>query len=401
MYSIATSRYLKPEYLDYWARIKGVDLLGTGDITHPVWLKDLKKQLVPAPGGFYSLNPKYALPNPYFPDKQTSFVPTGEVCCIFKRDGVVKRVHLLCVLPDLKAAEKFQKKLAKKWNVKSDGRPILATDPRTVLKMLLDTDKNAFMVPAHIWTPHFSLLGANSGFDSLEECFGDLSDKVFAVETGLSSDPAMNRLCGFLDRVTLLSNSDAHSPDRIGREANIFETEFSYRGMLNAIKTKKGFVGTVEFFPQEGKYYMDGHRACDFCLTPEQTDKLDGRCPSCGKKITKGVCHRVRDLSTRKTSVAEKKVYYTVPLDEVIGQYLSCGRAGKKAKDMYFDMIKKVGAELDILLFTDTALIAKDFGDRFASGIANMRDGRVKITEGFDGKYGEIMVFSNTAQCVR
>lgn len=299
-YSRATSRDCDTAHLDFWARRKGIHLLGTGDFTHPAWRAELAEKLIPAEEGLYRLREEYRLPDSIGGQSLSPrFILSGEISSIYKKNGRTHKVHNVILLPSLEDAEALAHRLESIGNIHSDGRPILGLDSRDLLEITLEACPQAVFIPAHIWTPHFSMFGAFSGFDTVEECFGDLSEYIHAVETGLSSDPPMNWRVSALDRFTLVSNSDAHSPAKIGREANLLDTDLSYPALAKAIQTGEGLVGTVEFFPEEGKYHLDGHRACGCRLTPSQTAAYGGRCPVCGKKITIGVQHRVEELADR------------------------------------------------------------------------------------------------------
>ena len=290
-YSRATSKELEPEPLDAWARRKGIGLVGTGDFTHPAWRAELRDKLAEAEEGLYTL--KGAGPD------APRFVITGEISSIYKKNGKVRKVHSLILLPHLEAAETLSRRLEAIGNLHSDGRPILGLDCRDLLEITLESCPDAVFIPAHIWTPHFSLFGAFSGFDTIGECFGDLTGHIHALETGLSSDPTMICRCSALDGYTLVSNSDAHSPSKLGREANLLDTGLSYRELARAIQTGEGFHGTIEFFPEEGKYHFDGHRNCGVCLSPVKAEAAGGVCPVCGKRLTTGVLHRVEQLADR------------------------------------------------------------------------------------------------------
>ena len=283
-YSRATSRDLTPESLDFWARRKGIHLVGTGDFTHPAWREELKEKLKPAEEGLYVLDPDLRRGEDVPGSSVTRFVISGEISSIYKKNGRVRKVHSLILLPGLEEAEALSKKLETIGNIHSDGRPILGLDCRDLLEITLESCPDAVFIPAHIWTPHFSLFGAFSGFDTMEECFGDLTPHIHAVETGLSSDPPMNWRVSALDGLTLVSHSDAHSPSKLGREADLLDTGLTYPELVHAIRTGEGFQGTVEFFPEEGKYHLDGHRNCGVCLTPAETAAtipLTGQAFSC------------------------------------------------------------------------------------------------------------------------
>ena len=282
---MATSKEANPEGLAKAAVEKGLDVIGTGDFTHRGWREELKEKLTEAEAGLYKLKQ----------GPQVRFIITGEISSIYKRDGKTRKVHNLVVLPSLESAEQLSKRLDKIGNLHSDGRPILGLDSRDLLAITLEVCPDAIFIPAHIWTPHFSLFGAKSGFDTIEECFGDLADQIFALETGLSSDPAMNWRLSALDRFALVSNSDAHSPNNLAREANVITGELSFAGIRKALQKKD--LTTIEFFPEEGKYHLDGHRNCKVRLEPEETLALGGLCPVCSRPVTVGVLHRVVELA--------------------------------------------------------------------------------------------------------
>ncbi|MBN1384400.1 MAG: UvrD-helicase domain-containing protein [Elusimicrobia bacterium] len=402
-YSVATSKDLIPEYLNYWAGIKGIKVVGTGDFTHPGWLKELKEKLEPAEQGLFRLKPstgnavlgKNGLGS--F-NNETRFLLTAEISSIYKKNGKVRKVHNLIFSPDFETAERMQNKLSKIGNITSDGRPILGLDSRDLLEIALECSDNIFFVPSHIWTPWFSALGAKSGFDSIEECYDDLSKHIFAVETGLSSDPPMNWMCSFLDKYTLISNSDAHSPEKLGREANLFNTELSYNAITNAIKSSdsKGFLGTVEFFPQEGKYHYDGHRKCDVVWNPVETLRNNEICPVCGKKVIIGVMNRVVELADRDdiTQRENRPSFYSlIPLKEILSEITELGPNSKQVTKMYNTLVQRAGSEFALLLDLDIKEIKKIADDILSEAIRRMRDREVYIKEGFDGEYGQIKVF--------
>lgn len=395
-YSRATSRDCTPGQLDLWGTKKGIGLLGTGDFTHPAWRQELSEQLEPAGEGFYALKKEYRIQDETAAGPRPRFVITGEISSIYKKNGRVRKVHSLILLPSLEAAEKLSRKLEQIGNIHSDGRPILGLDCRDLLEITLELCPEAIYVPAHIWTPHFSLFGAFSGFDSAEECYGDLAPHIHAVETGLSSDPPMNWRVSALDGYQLISNSDAHSPSKLGREANLLETDLSYPGLKGALEEGRGLVGTIEFFPEEGKYHMDGHRKCGLCLTPGETEKYGGICPVCGKKITIGVSHRVEQLADRAEGfvpAGAKKFESLVPLPEVIAASMGCSAASVKAQREYGNMLERLGPEFEILREIPLEDIAREAGGRIAEGIRRLREGRVDRLPGFDGEYGKIRLF--------
>lgn len=394
-FSMATSRDCDLPHLDLWARNKGIQLVGTGDFTHPQWRQEMADMLIPAEEGLYTLREEYTLPGPVSGSK-TRFVITGEISTIYKRAGQTRKVHHLILLPNLEAAQRFSLRLEAIGNLHSDGRPILGLDSRDLLALLLDTCPDAVYIPAHIWTPHFSLFGAFSGFDSLEECYGDLAPCIHAVETGLSSDPPMNWRISQLDNLTLVSNSDAHSPQKLGREANLLDTELSYSGLVNAIQTGQGFGGTLEFFPEEGKYHLDGHRNCHVCMEPSQTRDCGGVCPVCGKKLTVGVLHRVEALADRPAGYcpeSAKPFESLLPLPEIIAAATGYSTAAKRTQSFYSKMLESLGPEFQILRETPIETISQYAGERIATGIEKMRCKNVSKSAGYDGVYGKIELF--------
>lgn len=396
-FSMATSKEGTPENLDFWARKKGISLIGTGDFTHPVWREELKERLVSEGNGLYRLRDEYVKEESRkFPGEGTRFVVSGEISSIYKKNGKTRKVHNVILLPGLEAADAMAQRLEKIGNIHSDGRPILGLDSHDLLEMMLDVCPEGILIPAHIWTPHFSVLGAKSGFDSVEECFEELTPYVHALETGLSSDPAMNWRISGLDRYQLVSNSDAHSPSRLGREANLLDIDCSYEGLYQAIQTGKGLEGTVEFFPEEGKYHFDGHRKCGVSLSPTEAERLGGICPVCGKKLTMGVDHRVEQLADREGGFVKedgKKYESLVPLPEVISACMGYSTASKKVQGCFEQMLQKLGTEFDILRNVPAEDIKSCAGERIAEGIENVRTGHVKRIPGYDGEYGKIELF--------
>ncbi len=393
-YSRATSSEGDAPHLHLWARYKGIDLVGTGDFTHPKWREELKEMLEPAEEGVYRLKKEYALPCGIPGTKEPQFVVTGEISTIYKRDGKTRKVHHVIILPGIEAAEDVSHRLEAIGNLHSDGRPILGLDSRDLLSTVLDACPEAIYIPAHIWTPHFSLFGAFSGFDTIEECFGDLTPQIHALETGLSSDPPMNRRLSSLDRYLLVSNSDAHSPQKLGREANLLSCELSFSALKKALDTGEGLEGTIEFFPEEGKYHLDGHRACQCCLNPEETGKLDGRCPVCGKKITIGVLNRVEQLADRREPGPMARPFESlIPLLELAGETLQTSAASKKAQAVYFELLKKLGPEFSILRERSLEEIEEAGGRLIAEAVRRLRAGQVLRQGGYDGEYGVIRVF--------
>ena len=395
-FSRATSRDCDAPHLDWWARRKGIQLLGTGDFTHPAWRAELKEQLLPLGDGTYTLRESFALPDG-LSSPPPRFVVTGEISSIYKRDGKTRKVHNLILLPSLEAADLLSTKLEAIGNIRSDGRPILGLDSRDLLELTLETCPEAEFIPAHIWTPHFALFGAFSGFDTMEECFGDLTSHIHAVETGLSSDPPMNWRVSALDGLTLVSHSDAHSPSKLGREADLLDTGLTYPELVHAIRTGEGFQGTVEFFPEEGKYHLDGHRNCGVCLTPAETAALGGICPVCGKKLTIGVEHRVEALADRPAGFrpeTAKPFESLAPLPEVIAASTGASAAGKATQALYEQLLRKLGPEFSILREVPVEDIARAAGPCVAEGIRRLRAGQVERRPGFDGEYGVISLLT-------
>ena len=396
-FSMATSKEGTPENLDFWARKKGISLIGTGDFTHPVWREELKERLVSEGNGLYRLRDAYVKEESRkFPGEGTRFVVSGEISSIYKKNGKTRKVHNVILLPSLEAAYAMAQRLEKIGNIHSDGRPILGLDSHDLLEMMLDVCPEGILIPAHIWTPHFSVLGAKSGFDSVEECFEELAPYIHALETGLSSDPAMNWRISKLDRYQLVSNSDAHSPSKLGREANLLDIDCSYEGLYRAIQTGEGLEGTVEFFPEEGKYHFDGHRKCGVSLSPVEAERLGGICPVCGKKLTMGVDHRVEQLADRAEGFVKKdgkKYESLIPLPEVISACMGYSTASKKVQGCFEQMIQTLGTEFDILRNVPSEDIKSCAGERIAEGIENVRTGNVKRIPGYDGEYGKIELF--------
>lgn len=397
-YSRATSKDCTPEYLDLWARRKGIGIVGSGDFTHPAWREELNEKLEPAQDGLYTLKKEYRIEDHTAADAmQPRFVITGEISSIYKKNGRVRKVHSLILLPGLEEAETISRKLEAIGNIHSDGRPILGLDCHDLLEILLELCPRAVYVPAHIWTPHFSLFGAFSGFDSVQECYGDLSLYIHAMETGLSSDPPMNWRVSALDAYQLISNSDAHSPAKLGREANLLDMELSYDNLAEAIQTGNGFGGTIEFFPEEGKYHYDGHRKCSVCLTPTETETYHGLCPVCGRKLTIGVSHRVEQLADRPEGyLRENRSHFEslVPLPEVIGAALGNSSASGKVQKEYLNLLQKLGPEFSILRELPLEDIRRVSGVLISEGIRKLRKGEVERIPGFDGEYGEIRLFT-------
>ncbi len=448
-HSLATSPKLTPPYLDRWARIKGIDLVGTGDCTHPAWLAELREKLEPEGEGFFRLRDGLRrefdsgaalaedLPDPSregaarshmshphasregadrdgeVRNKAVRFVLTGEISTIYSRQGRTRKVHHLVILPDFAAAAAFQARLEQIGNISSDGRPILGVDSRELFARLLDADERSILVPAHIWTPWFSVLGARSGFDSIDECYGDLAPRIGAIETGLSSNPPMNWAVSALDRFAIISNSDAHSPEKLGREATVIDMEPSFAGLAEALGgggPRGNIVETIEFFPQEGKYHYDGHRACNVVLSPEESARRGGLCPVCGRPLTPGVLRRVSELADRSVEEeapcpadyagTNRRPYHSlIPLKEILAELLGSGEGSKKVTAAYGALVARAGSEFSLLLDRAESEIESMgaggvSGELLAESIGRMRSGRVSIEPGYDGEYGVIRTFA-------
>lgn len=396
-YSMATSREMSPESIWKWAQLKGISVIGTGDFTHPQWLRELQDKLEPEGNGLFTLKKELCTDDvPARCRSDVHFMLTAEVSCIYSRNGKTRKVHAVLFVPDFEGASKIGTALSKIGNINSDGRPILGLDAKELLKIVMNESPDAMYVPAHAWTPHFSVFGAVSGFDSLEECFDELAPHIHAIETGLSSDPQMNWRLSALDNITLISNSDAHSPAKIGREANIFDTKISYNSMMSALKTRKGFSGTIEFFPEEGKYHFDGHRSCGISLPPNETIKHNYLCPVCGKKLTVGVMHRVDKLADREAGFkpgGAPGFHSIIPLPEMIAQTLGVGVNSKAVNKAYLGLLGRLGNEFSILMNTPLKDIEKASSPFFREAISRMRTGNIHIAPGYDGEFGKIRIF--------
>jgi DNA helicase-2/ATP-dependent DNA helicase PcrA len=430
-YSRATSKDMTLEELDRWADDKGILVIATGDFTHPDWFKEIKEKLEPAEPGLFKLKPQYKKRTIKGTLAETRFFLSTEISSIYSKHGSTRigtridtdtkrvyRIHNLVFAPDIETVEKINTQLGWIGNLKSDGRPILGLDCQELVKIVVGTNEKCAVVPSHVWTPWFSLFGSMSGFDSIEECFGDYTKYIFAGETGLSSDPAMNWRLSQLDNIALISNSDSHSLQRIGREANIFDTDLSYAGIIEAIKDgiprlrgsafsprESAFVATIEFFPEEGKYHYDGHRLCGVVFSPEETKKHNGICPKCGKKLTIGVMNRVEELADRPPIESESKGFYQsynnrvpyynlIPLDEIIADVYGLNVNAKKVKEEYENLIKIFGNELKILLEVKDEEMKGVIDEKIRQGIKAVREKRLKIQPGYDGEYGKIAIFN-------
>jgi len=400
-YARATSTDCAPAPLDLWARKKGISLVGTGDCTHAAWRSELKEALIREESGLYRLKNELRLPlEGPCADASPRFVITGEISTIYKKNGKTRKVHHVIMLPSLEGAERFSLRLEGYGaNLHSDGRPILGLDSRDLLEMLMDTCPEAHLIPAHIWTPHFSLFGAFSGFDTLEECYGDLSGHIHALETGLSSDPPMNRQWSQLDKYLLVSNSDAHSPQKLGREATLLKGDLNWQNLSAVLSGQRpeNFGGTLEFYPEEGKYHFDGHRSCGVCLDPSAAEAQNGLCPVCAKRMTFGVYHRTCQLADRPEGYMPEGAApfeRLVPLQEVAAASLGVSPASKKAAALYEQLIAQLGSEFYILRDLPLAKAEKAFGPCFKEALSRMREGRLHIAPGYDGEFGKVAIFA-------
>jgi uncharacterized protein (TIGR00375 family) len=404
-YSRATSKEMNLEGLAKWSQLKGINVVGTGDFTHPRWFGELQHKLEPAEPGLFRLKKQYEdkVQEEVFKNCRSParFLLTVEISTIYKKHDRVRKVHSLVLVPSFKEATDINTKLSRIGNLSSDGRPILGLDTKELLKIVLETSPDCMLIPAHAWTPHFAVFGSQSGFDSLEEAFEELTPHIYAIETGLSSDPAMNWRLSALDSVALVSNSDAHSPGKLGREANIFDTEMSYFAITDALKKndKKAFQYTIEFFPEEGKYHLDGHRPCGVRLEPEETRKHNMLCPACGRAVTVGVLFRVDKLADRPRGIrpeGARPFYSIVPLPEIIAEVEEVGPASKAVEARYVNLLSELGNEFSILLDIPIPDIERHSTRLIAEAVDRMRQGKVHIAPGYDGEYGTIKIFDDS-----
>ncbi|MCK9430194.1 MAG: endonuclease Q family protein [Candidatus Omnitrophica bacterium] len=384
-YSRATSRDMDVKHLAEWAKLKGVTLMGTGDFTHHLWLEELKHTLEDCGNGLYKHAGIY-------------FMLTAEVSSIYSKNGRTYRIHNLIFSPSFKSVDKINERLGRIGNLASDGRPILGLDAAELARIVFDIDENCMIVPGHIWTPWFSVFGSMSGFDKIEDCFEAQTEKIFALETGLSSDPTMNWRLSALDRFTLISNSDSHSPSRIGREANVFNCELDYKTIREVLKTKdkKRFLYTIEFFPEEGKYHFDGHRLCGIRWSPQETKAHNGKCPKCGKNVTVGVANRVEKLADRAEGfVPDNAIPFKnlVSLDQIIAETKGVAKTSVGVERDYRSYLVNFGTEFDILMRASREDLSKKLPVKVVEGIMRMRTGRINIKPGYDGEYGIISIF--------
>ena len=400
-YSRACSQSLTPATIAQWARMKGLRVVGTGDFTHPEWLAELEHHLVEDGSGLLALAPAdaddVAARTPPSCRGDIRFLLTTEISTIYKAGDKTRKVHHVIVVRDFASARRFNETLGRLGNLASDGRPILGVDSKRILEITLGVGGGAYLIPAHIWTPWFSLLGHRSGFDSLEECFGDLAPEVFAVETGLSSDPLMNRRLSALDRLTLVSNSDAHSPAKLARECTAFRCAPAFDALKTALRQRDGYAGTIEFFPEEGKYHFDGHRKCGQRMRPEATCAAGGLCPACGKEVTVGVMHRVQELADRTpeaAGAAAAPFQRLIPLQEIIAEALAVGVATRGVQDAYLDLLGRLGPELHVLRHAPLDALDDAAPANVAEAVRRMRRGEVYIEPGYDGEFGTVRLFS-------
>jgi DNA helicase-2/ATP-dependent DNA helicase PcrA len=390
-YSRATSPDMEPGGMALWAQRKGITVVGTGDFTHPEYLALLNSALAEAEEGLYRLKAQ--------PSSPVRFLASAEVSHIYKHAGKVRKVHHLILAPSLRDAGRIQKALAARGNVESDGRPIFGITSQDLLSLVLDLCPQALLIPAHAWTPWFSVFGSKSGYDSLEECFGPQAKFIKAVETGLSSDRPMNRRCSMLDGLALISNSDAHSPSKLGREANVLDCPLSFAGVAGALTSQDAarFPYTIEFFPEEGKYHWDGHRDCKVRMLPRESKERGDRCPVCFKPLTLGVMHRVDDLADRAWDETETGdptgQRQIVPLPEILSEVMDCGPASKKVQAEYLRVLSELGDEFSILLDRDLADIRRLGSEKLAEAIGLMRQGKVSTAPGYDGVFGKVSFF--------
>jgi len=387
-FSRATSEKTDLENISKWAEIKGVKVIACGDFTHPQWLKNIKEELKPAEPGLFQ-----------FKNSETRFLLTTEISCIYSKNGKTRKIHLVVLSPSIEVAEKINLELSKIGNLKSDGRPILGLDAKELVKIVLGVSSDCMVIPAHCMTPWFGLFGSKSGFDSLEECFEEMSSSIYAVETGLSADPSMLWRIPDGRKLAIISNSDAHSPEKIGREANVFNTDLNYFSIVKAIKTKnpKEFLETIEFYPQEGKYYGDGHRACNIYMDSKDSLTYNEICPVCGRPLTVGVMNRIEKLADKPEGfVPENAIPFRsiVPLKEIIGEALGVGAGSKSVDAEYQKLIKAFHSEFNILLDVSFEELKGIVFSRVAEGIKRTREGKVNISPGFDGEYGKVRIFS-------
>ena len=399
-FSRATSADMTFETLAAWANVKGLALLASADFTHPEWREATRRKLEPAGNGFFRLKkgirPRDGFGKEFAPAPgAVQFVLSTELSLIYADKGKTRKIHLLVLAPDGETVDKIRRRLGKIGNLRSDGRPVLGISASRFARMIADIDPRCLVVPAHVWTPWYSLFGSKSGFDSVEECFADMAPFITVLETGLSADPQMIRRISNLDRFALISDSDAHSPARIGREATAFDTDFSYQGLSAALKSgdPAKFLYTVEFFPQEGKYYADGHRRCGIVRLPGKSRNPPAQCPVCGKRLTPGVRRRVEELADRREASPHVPARHLVPLEEIIAAANERSRGALSVRETYLRLIREFGNEHRILTDIPPAEIRRLNLNRIALGIERVREGKVRLFPGYDGLYGKVSVF--------
>ena len=388
-YSRACSKDLSVNELAKWAKLKGIGLLGTGDFTHPLWLQELEEALRPTGRGVFESDGAH-------------FLLTAEVNTLFYKRGKAHNIHHVLFAPSFETVKRLNQELGAFGSLSIDGRPILQLEAWRLVEIALGVDPRCLIVPAHAWTPWFSIFGSTSGFDSLEECFEHQAKNIFVLETGLSSDPAMNWRLSTLDRYALISNSDSHSARRIGREANVFNCELDYDDIIKALKTKDAekFLYTVEFFPEEGKYHFDGHRKCGTRFSPSESKQHGGRCPVCGRPVTVGVMHRIEALADRPEGAMPARAIpfrNAVPLDEIIADAAGVGVGTQTVDREYFNLIERCGTEFEVLFKASEDALRSATSARIADGIMRMRNRQVTIEPGYDGEYGKVKLFTEQA----
>ncbi len=396
-YSRATSRDMDIPHITQWAKYKGIDVIGTGDFTHPLWLGQIKQELKEDGSGFLISK------NSSLTDQCPKFILTGEISSIYTQDGKVRKIHTIIFVPDIKTAQKINDKLTGIGNLYSDGRPIIGLGAKDLAQLVLEINPDSLIIPAHAWTPWFSIFGSNSGFDSIKECYQDLAPYIYSIETGLSSDPEMNWRLSALDKIALISNSDAHSPANLGREANVFEitdSNLTYDEITGIIKSKdpKRFLYTLEFYPEEGKYHFDGHRNCGIVANPFEQKYPENLCPKCGKKLTIGVMNRVEQLADRPSGHRDEKFpesKHLVPLQEIIAESFESTTASKKVQSEYLDLVNRFNGEFNILQNLSRLELVKNINPKIVDGILRARAGNITIDPGYDGVFGKVKVFDD------
>jgi len=396
-YSRATSKDMEVLSLYKWAKVKGIKVLGTGDFTHPYYLNDLKTHLEPAANGLFRLRGE---------GEDVYFMLTAEVNNIFPAKGKERKIHTLIFAPSFEVVEKINARLSQYTDLSIDGRPTLSFSAKELVKIVLDISEDCLIVPAHAWTPWYGIFGSKSGFDSIEECFEEESRYIYAIETGLSSDPSMNWRLSSLDHITLISNSDAHSPSKIGREANIFHCNLDYYEIIDTIKNKdrNRLIATIEFYPEEGKYHFDGHRKCNVVFSPQETKRHNYICPVCGKRLTVGVMHRIESLADRPSGHRPNDAIpeiHLVPLEQIISEALGVQTTTKAVQEEYKRLVSIGGSEFEILLKLSIEELSRFVPPRILEGISRVREGKLFIKPGFDGVYGKIKIFDSEEKQIR